>query len=221
MAAPPTELLEVAAHDLRAPLTNIRSYADVALSARGGPLPPAVRRALEVIRRNADRALLLVQDGFDAWRGEKGLELAPSSLSVGDLLSEAAMQPVAERLAERGIQLRLEVESGLPDVRADHRRLAHVLQLLLERSAARAPEGSAIVVFARAEPPWLAFGIAHRGEGPEEDEAFDPSASVIHERRLESGLALPLARVIARAHGGDAELRRDSGGCACVLHLPL
>ncbi|HUB09548.1 MAG TPA: sensor histidine kinase, partial [Myxococcales bacterium] len=118
------------------------------------------------------------------------------------------------------IQLRLEVAPGLPDVRADRRRLARVLHLLLERAAARAPEGSAVWVFAHAEPPCLAFGVADEGAVPSTADAFDPRASVAHERRLESGLALPLARVVARAHGGDAELRREGGAVACVLRLP-
>ncbi len=219
MAGIRSEPLDIAAHDLRAPLTNIRSYAEVAL-ARGGPLPPTARRALEVIVRNADRALALIQDGFDAWRGEEGIDLVPSPFSLGDLLAEAAIRPVADRLAERGIQLRLEVEPGLPDLRADRRRLARVLELLLDRAAGRAPEGSTIQAFARTEGRSQLFGVADQGAPPPEGEAFDLPASVVREHRLDSGLALPLARVVARAHGGDAELRHEGPGCACVVRLP-
>ncbi len=220
-----SEFLDITAHDLRSPLANIRSYAEIASSPRvGATLPPAVRHALEVIRRNADRALLLVQDFIDSRKGDlDSLDLARTVVPLGDLWSELASRDVSDRLRERGIELRVEVEPGLPDLRLDRRRVARVLQLLLDRAAARAPEGSRVVAFARAEPPWIAVGVADGGPAPWDDDAahlFDRESAVLRERQLASGLALPLSRAVARAHGGEARVRPEGGLSAVALLLP-
>ncbi|MHB1843538.1 MAG: sensor histidine kinase [Deltaproteobacteria bacterium] len=220
-----TEFLDITAHDLRAPLANIRSYAEIASSGRAGGAPPTVLRALEVILRNADKALVLIQDYIDSRRGDlAALDLALTPTSLGDLWSELASSALSTRLDERGIELRLEIEPGLPDLSVDRRRLARVLQLLLDRAAARAPDGSRIVAFTRREGQRLATGVTDRGPALDvgaPDELFDRQGAVIRERQLAAGLALPLARSVARAHGGDAELRQDGGLQSCLLLLPL
>ena len=219
------EFLDITAHDLRAPLANIRSYAEMARSSRAGSSTPTVQRALEVILRNADKALVLVQDYIDSRRAElEAVDLARSPVALSELWAELATPQLLDRLAERQIELRLDLEPDLPVLPLDRRRLGRVLQLLLDRAALRSPEGSPIVAFARREGAHLATGVADAGPplpDGSSDLAFDRQASVIRERQLHSGLALPLARSVARAHGGEALLRDEEELHACVLKFPV
>ncbi len=228
-AAPPkrerSEFLDITAHDLRAPLANIRSYAEIARSGRAGGAPPTVLRALEVILRNADKALALVQDYIDSRRGDlDALDLALVPTSPVDLWAEIASASITDRLRERGVELRVEVETDLPDLSLDRRRVGRVLQLLLERASQRAPDGTQIVAFARREGSRALLGVADRGTpfgGASKEPLFDRQAAVIRERQLASGLALPLARAVARDHGGDAEIRQEGPLQICLVGVPL
>ena len=83
----------------------------------------------------------------------------------------------------------------------------------------------------RLEPPaagWLAVAVEDDGPGiplEEIERVFEPFYRVESSRNRETGgtgLGLPIARDIVRAHGGDIALsNRPNGGLAARITLPV
>ena len=217
------ELFGVATHDLRSPLANVRSYAGLLLGGKVPEVDPRVRRAAEVIARNADRALRLIQAYFDSCRAETGeFEIDFQRLSLGPLLEDALASRRAVA-AEKGIALRAPSLESLPAVAADRERLLHALGAFVDHAIERSSPGQAVEVQFETRPldVWIGFGDQGPALGPAEIlREFDRDAQILRERRLGVGFALAIARAVAQAHGGTAGGRSTENRTVFFLTLP-
>ncbi|MGC4113506.1 MAG: HAMP domain-containing sensor histidine kinase [Myxococcales bacterium] len=218
------ELLGIAIHDLRAPLANVRSYAGLLLSGKLPDLDPRVRRSAEVIARNADRALRLLQMFFDAHRIETGeLDIDHVPVDLGPLVQEliAARRGPA---AEKGVEIDLLAPPTLPTVVGDRDRMVGAIGSLLDLATARSPAGQHVALSAEQRGRDIVLEVADRGPALTETElrdAFDRDAQALRERRLGAGFACAVAGAIARVHGGDAGVRSTTERTVYWLSLPL
>lgn len=219
------EILRIEGHDLRSPLANIRSYASMLLSRRGSPLDPRIQRAAEVIVKNADKGLQLVDDLMDLARADEGgldLETAPSA--IGGIL-RVALEEDLPAFQDRGLRVDLSIPDDLPPLHVDPARLRRAVRALVETALRRAPEGSVVGVGAEMRQGELWIRVEDEGDRLSSQEAtlsFDRDHQTLASKKLAPGIGLALARAIAEAHGGRVgALPRDPAGAVHYLVLPL
>lgn len=216
------EILGVASHDLRSPLANVRSYAGLLLGGRL-QLEPRVKRAAEVIARNSDRALRLLQSWFDTQRAETGeFDVDKQPVPLADLLSEA-LESRRSFAAEKGVELLTRLPASLPLVEVDRERFGNALGALLDNALTRAePPGSVEVSFEeRPDELWLGFTDTGPALSPEESKAaFDRDELVLREKHLGVGFAVAVARSVLQAHGGTAGVDSSGGRTTFFLVMP-
>jgi signal transduction histidine kinase len=196
--------LSDAAHELRTPVAGIRAAADTLVRT---PLDPAEREDLAVhVVRQAGRAGRLVDDMLLMARVDRGLEL---DLAPVDLGSVARAEASRARLRAPALRVEVLESTGAVGVSGDDDRLGQVLGNLLE-NAARATGGSGVVtVVVAAEDGHGVVRVTDDGPGIPEadrDRVFDRLVrldAARDDRHGGAGLGLPIARGIARAHGGD------------------
>jgi two-component system OmpR family sensor kinase len=213
--------LSDAAHELRTPVAGIRAAADTLVRT---PLGPAEREDLAVhVVRQAGRAGRLVDDMLLMARVDRGLELDLVPVDLG-----AVARAEASRARLRAPELRVEVvePAGAVGVSGDDDRLGQVLGNLLE-NAARATGGSGVVtVVVAAEDGYGVVRVTDDGPGIQEadrERVFDRLVrldAARDDRSGGAGLGLPIARGIARAHGGDL-VCPPGEDTAFVLTLPV
>jgi signal transduction histidine kinase len=220
------EFVGLVSHELRTPLTSIRGYVDLLLEAE--PELSAERRLafLEVLDRNANRLLALVDDLLFITRLEAGkLVLELSELDLAALVREcaAAAQPLA---AERGIALET-VEYASPRVDADWSRLTQVLDNLISNALKFTPPGGRVELridgddsFAQVEVTDTGIGIA----GSELPHMFSPffrASSATAASIPGTGLGLAISKGIVETHGGSISVRSEEGrGTTFRVELP-
>jgi signal transduction histidine kinase len=220
------EFVGLVSHELRTPLTSIRGYVDLLLEAE--PELSAERRLafLEVLDRNANRLLALVDDLLFITRLEAGkLVLELSELDLAALVREcaAAAQPLA---AERGIALET-VEYSSPRVDADWSRLTQVLDNLISNALKFTPPGGRVELridgddsFAQVEVTDTGIGIA----GSELPHMFSPffrASSATAASIPGTGLGLAISKGIVETHGGSISVRSEEGrGTTFRVELP-
>ena len=196
-----------AAHELRTPITAMRTSAEAAL----GPNVPDQDRqaALERVAAVARDASTLTDDLMTLARMDAdGMPLERESVRL-DLLVEALIDDRPE--------FRLQASEVVVD--ADARLLARALDNLLRNAVAHGQAEAAAPATVTVD----AGGVSVRDHGP----GIKPSElDAIFERFRTSstsrghGLGLPLARWIARAHGGDLIARNVDAGAEFRLTLP-
>ena len=227
-----TSFLATVAHDLRTPLTSIRSAADVVLMY--GEAPAEERQEfLEAIRDEAARLGRLVDDFLAQARIEGGeLEFEIVEFRLDEMLDHFAR--LFERTAaRRGVAVECRVESGLPAAVGDPERVAQVVANLLSNATKFTPDEGRIFVTAGALPaePGQVLGrvlveVADTGPGIQEsdrEEIFERFVSFDRDPNAPrgAGLGLPIARSLVEHQGGRLWCdRRDGGGAAFRFTLP-
>jgi signal transduction histidine kinase len=219
------EFVALISHDLRTPLTSIMGYVELALEE---DLTDAQRGYLNVVERNAERLLRLVNDLLfvaSLQAGELALEREELDLATVVRQSVAEAEP---RAAARAITLTCEVDADVPYVHADKGRLLQVLDNLVTNALKFTPEGGAVDVSLRNAPTGrVRLDVRDSGIGiaAEEQsrlfERFFRASSAVEQQLPGTGLGLYIARVISEAHGGSIRVTSGLGqGSTFSIELP-
>jgi two-component system, OmpR family, sensor kinase len=212
-----------ASHELRTPVSVIRSAADVTLS-REQRDDGEYREALGIVGVEARRLGTLVEDMLVLARADAGgYPLRPVSLYLDEVVDEC--RRAAEVLATaRSVCLRV---VGLPETafRGDEDLLRRMVLNLLQNGVEHTSPGGTVTVDMSTSSA-LEIRIVDQGSGiPESDRRriFDRFVQLDPARRGHgTGLGLPIARWIAEAHGGTLELESSGpGGSTFCISLPL
>ncbi len=222
------------AHDLRTPLSVILGHAE---ALRDGVLPPNPD-TFSLIHDEAQHLNRLVEDLRTLSLAEAGeLTLVRRPTSPGALM-EHAVAAQTPRAQQQTVQLRTEIEAGLPEVDVDPDRMAQMLNNLLDNALRHTPVGGSVVCRvtrgARGGASPVTFSISDSGPGiasedlprifdrfyrADKSRARDRSSASAQEGG--SGLGLAIARSIVEGHGGRIWVDSQPGaGAQFFVELP-
>jgi signal transduction histidine kinase len=203
------------AHEVRNPLFGISSILD-AFETRFSDRTEYLRYT-NVLRDEIGRLTVLMEELLEygkPFRGEMYL------VSMEELVSRSirACLPAAE---VGHVELRSEVEEGLPKLRIDRRRLSKVFVNLIENAIQHSPNGGKVTVQGQkitdGNIDWVECAIRDAGPGILEQDLpkiFEPFFS---KRRGGTGLGLAIAQRIMEEHGGKLIAGNNSDGGACMI----
>ena len=219
------DFVALISHDLRTPLTSIMGYLELAMDDE--TLAEEPRTYLEVVQRNSERLLRLVNDLLFVARLEAGeLDLHPTEIDLGAVVRQS-VEEARPRAAAKGIDLGCEVQS-VPPLAADKGRVFQLLDNLVSNAIKFTPEGGRVELRALQRDAHVRIEVSDTGIGiSQADQArlFERffRAETATERHIPgTGLGLYIACAIAEAHGGtiDVESRPGEGTTFCI-ELPL
>jgi signal transduction histidine kinase len=218
------EFVALISHDLRTPLTSITGYVELALE---DDLSDEVRGFLEVVSRNTERLLALVNDLLFVARLQTGeISLEPAEVDLGVVVRDGvhSMEP---RAAAKRVTLTCDLEDA-PTTRLDSGRVLQVLDNLLSNAVKFTPAGGAVHVSLGCDDDSLVLEVADSGMGISAMdqlrlfERFFRAENAVARQVPGTGLGLYISRAIAEAHGGTLTVRSELGhGSTFRLVLPL
>jgi two-component system, OmpR family, sensor histidine kinase KdpD len=213
-----TALLRAVSHDLRSPLTGIRT-AIGALRNSSLHLTDVDRsELLETIELDSDRLSKLVGDLLDLSRLEAGGAAPdPELWSLDDLVREA--------VDALGARDRVELVGEPSLVEVDATQIQRVLANLLENALKFTRPGAPVVVRMTSTRQEAIVRVVDQGPGLAEDElerVFEPFYRRTGDSRSGAGLGLAIARGFAAANGGRVWAESRPGqGASFALALPV
>lgn len=218
------EFIAMLGHELRNPLAPIRT----ALELMQLKDEHTFAREREIVRRQVDHLVELVDDLLDVSRINKGkLEIRKSLVETSEFVEDAIER--ARDLIERR-QHRLDVNvppRGLP-VHGDRGRLSQVVANLLTNAARYTDPGGMISVSGEGRGNRVLLRVRDTGRGiPEEMLPVIFGSYVQADRTVEResgglGLGLAIVRSIVDSHGGSVRVRSRVGeGTEFEVELPL
>ncbi len=214
-------------HEFRTPLTAIQGFAETLLA---GAIDDSQNRTrfLEIILEHSRRLARLTEDllmlsKMDAER----LELEIRRLSVLQLI-ESCLETAQRRGAEKDLRISVSMPQTLPDIAGDRRRLAEVLQNLLDNAIQYTLPGGKIIVSARSAEEEIILTVSDTGIGiPKADQPriFERFYRVDVARSREAGgtgLGLAIAKHLVEVHGGRLWVESEIGqGSQFHFSVPL
>jgi two-component system, OmpR family, phosphate regulon sensor histidine kinase PhoR len=206
-------------HEFKTPLTAIQGFSETLLAGAIDD-PQNRERFLGIILEHSRRLARLTDDllklsSMDADR----LELEIRRVSVSELI-ESCLETTQHRAAEKEIQVELDQTGDLPDIAGDRRRLAEILQNLLDNATQYTLPGGRITLNAETRDADVVFTVSDTGIGiPKSDQSriFERFYRVDAARSREAGgtgLGLAIAKHLVEVHGGriwvDSEIGQGS-----------
>jgi len=213
-------------HELRTPLTLILGPTEVALADGAEPLSAVQRARVDMVRRNAQRLLQLVNAQLDFSRLSSGrAELVPEPTDVATYTAELAetFRWAAERA---GLSLVVDCASLSGAVELDREMWAKIVCNLLSNALKFTFSGEIRVTLAR-DGGDLVLAVADTGVGIERHELpklfqrFHRVAGTRARSNEGSGMGLALIAELVRLHGGNVAVESEVGrGTTFAVQVP-
>ncbi|MGD2043002.1 MAG: HAMP domain-containing sensor histidine kinase [Acidimicrobiia bacterium] len=179
------QFLADTSHDLRTPLTIIRSNIELVSDDPDASVDDW-REAGSVIRRNAERMSAMIQ-GLLATARMQNEKAQAVTVDLADLV-DAKVADFAPVAAEMSVEV--EGRPGQASVLGIEVALDRALSNLIDNAVKASPEGSTVLVSSGVAEDWAWIGVSDRGPGLPED------------RGDRVGLGLSIVSQITESHGG-------------------
>ena len=214
-------------HELRTPITSIQGYAET-LEELGPKDSKESARFLSIIRRNADRLGIIIEDllTLASLEGPGQLEEASlESMTVRHLFGE--LRDRMNRLAEEhAVTLVLKGSERL-EFLSKGDLIVEALSNLVSNAIRYGPDSGAVTVTASGDADRISFTVHDEGPGiperhlPRLFERFYRVDTARSRSAGGTGLGLAIVKHIALAHGGDIAVESEMGaGSTFTLQIP-
>ena len=213
------EMAAAVAHGLRNPLASLRAAAQLALRH---PESPSSREQLSAIIEEVDRLDRRISHLLSFSRPAP---FHPMRESVPQLI-EGLLPAFSEPMRERGVELRVKLPPGLPEVRVDPMQLEQALLEIISNALDAMPDGGRLSIEAQSEGEGgsasdVTIAITDTGGGIPEHVLPSVCEPFFTTRPEGTGLGLAIAKRYVEQNGGRLEIAsRRGAGTVVRVRLP-
>ncbi len=226
------EFVSLASHELRTPMTIIKSYLWLFIDKKKGQLSEKELTYLQRAYVSTERLINLVNDMLNVSRIESGrlsLELKP--VQIVDVL-EKQVEELMPRAQQLGLKLAfVKPPYPVPLVNADHERIEQVIINLVGNSLKFTPSGGSISVLLKPQKKELLVTVVDTGRGMNKEDMEKlfrkfgtMGESYLHKQEAQgTGLGLYLSKLLVEMHGGKmwAESKGEGKGATFNFTIPF
>jgi len=144
------EFLSAISHELRSPLTSIRSYTEILMHYANETDPETQKEFLEIIHAESDRLDQMIEDMTELQQLESArMAWNNREISLPQILQQV-LQDLQRTLTRKQILTRTEMDPACPALWADPDKIYHVASSLLRILVSRTPKHGTILI--RVQP---------------------------------------------------------------------
>jgi signal transduction histidine kinase len=224
------EFVSLASHELRTPMTAIKSYLWMALAGKGGELSEKQKYYLDRAYTSTDRLIKLVNEMLNVSRIESGrISLEQQEIDVNKL-SDDVLADVVPRSQELGIHIVVD-HTDVPHVFADENKIKEVFINLIGNSLKFTPKDGKITIHFAKNNQKVEVSVTDTGKGIAAEDIpklFQKFGKVDNnyltaQNVQGTGLGLYISKAIVQLHGGNIWVQSDGigKGTTFTFSLPI
>lgn len=223
------EFVSVASHELRTPMTAIKSYLWLVLYGKEN-LSEKLRRYIDRAYISSNRLIKLVNDMLNVSRIESGRMMFDIKEVKLDSLVQDTIAEIAPKVDELGIKIILENYPNLPSVLADSDKIKEVLINLLSNSLKFTPKGGKITISFKIAGDIVETCVADMGEGIEQEDipklfhkfGLVQGSYITNQKAAQgTGLGLYISKSIIDFHQGKISVSSEGKGKGATFCFSL
>lgn len=214
-------------HELRSPLSIIKSSADLLQKQDARLASEQKKNLLSQIENSANDLLSIVNDLLNVAKVEAGkIELFKHQFQITEILEEEIknFRPLAE---EKGIEIKLYIDSDVDGVNCDKDKIKQVMNNLLSNAIKYSTEGT-IAVKLQSFHGYVQISVEDQGIGISDSLKKKLFSKFVQARELPvsreggTGLGLVISKGIIEAHGGKIWIQDNQPkGSIFIFTLPV
>ena len=214
-----SDFVSSVSHEFKTPLTSIKALLERLKEGKVQD-PEKLKQYFSVLSQDADRLTRLVGNVLNFSRIEEGrAEFHFEETDLGEFVAQQ-VDSFKKEEASREVDIRTDIEAGLPALRIDRLYMAQAIANLLDNALKFSGDEKKIRVSVKKESDEVLLQVRDNGIGIPKDEwrkifdKFYQGRNAIRHSAKGTGLGLALVKHIIEAHGGkvrvESELDRGS-----------
>ena len=222
-----SEFISLASHQLRTPLSAIKTYSHMLIDGYMGDITAEQKRSLSTIISASNRMNELISTLLNITRIESGsISIQPKLLSMRKL-AEEALKELEHTAKSRDIKLELKGSAGEYQVRTDALIAKEIISNLASNAIKYTPDGGSVTVKLNNRATSVVVGVTDTGLGiPKSAHAqiftkFFRAPNVVKLETSGTGLGLYLVKGLADKLGGKVWFTSEENkGSTFFFSLP-
>lgn len=222
-----SDFLAFTAHEIRSPLGFILTGSEIMIKELFGKLPTSYKEYAEGIHQNSKVILDFINDILDETQILEGrFKIINAPVDAGNII-EKAITVNKMRFNDRSITIIPEIESNLPLIICDHRRLLQVISNLLSNAIKYSKDNTTIKIKAGTAGSCLQIQVIDQGIGMTDAEIHKALSGTytLHQKAhdyLDSyGLGLVIVKMLLDAQGASLHIESKlNSGTIVTIKFP-
>jgi len=210
-----TDFLTLVSAELRNPLDRILGGARTLLDPGAETLTTEQKEDVRIVLTSATHLVDLIDEVIDISAIATGqVSLKLGDVDVGQLVGDVAkaQRPLVQ---QKGVEIKIDIETPSPHARADERRLRQVITNIISNAVKFTEKGS-IEISARRDAERVVISVKDTGPGIAEEQLpklFSEFVQLgsLKQRARGTGLGLAICKRLVEAHGGQVAAESQVG----------
>lgn len=219
-----TNFIATISHELKTPIASLQMCAKLLGDQRVGQLNPEQYKIVHTLGDESARLAKLVNELLDLSQVETGnLKLKLEAVSPSIIL-EQALESVKFHAERKKVQIKVDIASSMPPIKADAEKTTWVLINLLTNAIRHSPENGTVQIDVSQSEKHVAFSVEDQGGGIEPkylNKIFDKFFQVPGSTKG-TGLGLAISKEFIDAQQGKIQVDSTFGkGSIFTITLQL
>ncbi|HBM17386.1 MAG TPA: hypothetical protein DD381_13750 [Lentisphaeria bacterium] len=222
-----SKFLSTITHELRSPLNSILGFTEILVKEMYGPMNEKQKEFGADILESGHHLLSLINDVLDMAKIDAGkMDLNISDINLNSLIN-ISKSLIKEQCLDRNIKLGKSLDSGIPIITADERKIKQVIYNMLSNALKFTSNGGEIQINSYLKGDNVIISVHDTGIGIEEKDKdivfteFGQIDSAQSRKYPGSGIGMPLSKKLMSLHGGKIWFESPGAGKGTTFFISL
>lgn len=209
-----TNFIATVSHELKTPIASIKLSLQLLEKPETGKINEEQEQLIESIKEDSQRLLKITGELLDMAQLETGNIHLSIEKSNPYQMVKYAIDAVKVRADQKEIELIIDGEDELPDVKADNEKTGWVLINFLTNAITYSSNQSKIIVKLKRENSQVVFQVVDSGKGIDKrykDKVFDKYFQIPGSNKSGTGLGLAISKEFIEAQSGTIGVECELG----------
>ena len=209
-----TNFIATVSHELKTPISSIKMSLQLLENTSTGAINDDQKQLIDSIKDDSQRLLKITGELLELSQLETGNIQLNIEKSSPNAIAKYAIEAVKVQAEQKQIEIVLEADTNLSEVKADSEKSSWVLINFLTNAIRYSSENSVVTVKLKQEKTQIVFQVTDKGKGIDkryQSKVFDKYFQIPGSHKSGTGLGLAISKEFIQAQNGTIGVESELG----------